>query len=111
MAVVQQAVQDHRSDDLLFASKSLENTAFMPLSETAQMRLLVDECTGPAVAHWLRAQGHEVFSVFEQARGMADDQVLNHPPVQPRAALPYQAPRLAIAPAQACRPAAWQNQT
>lgn len=28
------------------------------------MRFLVDECTGPAVARWLREQSHEVFSVF-----------------------------------------------
>jgi len=34
------------------------------------MRFLVDECTGPAVAEWLRNQKHEVFSVFEEARGM-----------------------------------------
>ena len=34
------------------------------------MRFLVDECTGLAVAHWLRAQKHEVFSVYEEARGM-----------------------------------------
>ena len=40
------------------------------------MRFLVDECTGPAVAHWLRDQSHEVFSVFEEARGMADDNIL-----------------------------------
>ena len=25
------------------------------------MRFLVDECTGPKVAQWLRDQGHEVF--------------------------------------------------
>ena len=41
------------------------------------MRFLVDECTGPAVARWLRDQSHEVFSVYEQARGMADDDVLD----------------------------------
>jgi predicted nuclease of predicted toxin-antitoxin system len=40
------------------------------------MRLLVDECTGPAVARWLRAQQHEVFSVYEQARGMDDDDII-----------------------------------
>ena len=40
------------------------------------MRFLVDECTGPAVAHWLRQQKHEIFSVYEQARGMDDDAVL-----------------------------------
>ncbi len=37
------------------------------------MRFLVDECTGPAVAKWLRQQGYEVFSVYEQARGIDDD--------------------------------------
>jgi len=40
------------------------------------MRFLVDECTGPAVARWLREQSHEVFSVYEDARGMADEDVL-----------------------------------
>lgn len=38
------------------------------------MRFIVDECTGPKVARWLRDQGHEVFSVYEEARGIADDQ-------------------------------------
>jgi predicted nuclease of predicted toxin-antitoxin system len=37
------------------------------------MRFLVDECTGPAVAKWLRDQGYEVFSVFEEARGAKDN--------------------------------------
>lgn len=40
------------------------------------MRFLVDECTGPVVARWLRAQQHEVFSVYEEARGMADEDVI-----------------------------------
>ncbi len=40
------------------------------------MLFLVDECTGPAVARWLRSLGHDVFSVFEQARGIADGEVL-----------------------------------
>lgn len=40
------------------------------------MRFLVDECTGPAAARWLREQGHEVFSVFDQARGMDDDDIV-----------------------------------
>lgn len=40
------------------------------------MRFLVDECTGPAVARWLRTQSHEVFSVYEEARGMTDDDIL-----------------------------------
>ena len=41
------------------------------------MRFLVDECTGPAVARWLRDQSHEVFSVYEEARGNADDDILD----------------------------------
>lgn len=41
------------------------------------MRFLVDECTGVQVAKWPREQGHEVFSVYEQARGINDKQVLN----------------------------------
>jgi len=40
------------------------------------MRFLVDECTGPGVAAWLRKQNHEVFSVFEEARGMDDDPII-----------------------------------
>jgi len=40
------------------------------------MRFLVDECTGPAVADWLRNNGHEVYSVFDENRGMADDDVI-----------------------------------
>ena len=40
------------------------------------MRFIVDECTGPKVAAWLRAQGHEVFSVFDEARGSDDDTVI-----------------------------------
>lgn len=40
------------------------------------MRFLVDECTGPAVARWLREQKHEVFSVYEEARGMDDDDII-----------------------------------
>lgn len=40
------------------------------------MRFLVDECTGPAVARWLRNQGHEVFSVYEEARGLDDDKMI-----------------------------------
>lgn len=40
------------------------------------MRFLVDECTGPAVAEWLQAQGHEVFSVYDSARGMNDNDIV-----------------------------------
>ncbi|MBN1866627.1 DUF5615 family PIN-like protein [Candidatus Sumerlaeota bacterium] len=40
------------------------------------MRFLVDECTGPRVAQWLRDQRHEVSSVFDQARGADDENVI-----------------------------------
>ena len=40
------------------------------------MRFLVDESTGPAVAKWLRQEGHEVFSIYDEARGMDDDDVI-----------------------------------
>lgn len=40
------------------------------------MRFLVDECTGTYVARWLREQNHEVFSVFEEARGINDDAII-----------------------------------
>jgi predicted nuclease of predicted toxin-antitoxin system len=37
---------------------------------------MVDACTGPSVAGWLRSDGHTVFSVHENARGETDDAVL-----------------------------------
>ena len=40
------------------------------------MNFIVDECTGPRVVHWLRGQGHDVISIFEQARGATDLMVL-----------------------------------
>jgi predicted nuclease of predicted toxin-antitoxin system len=40
------------------------------------MRVLVDECTGPKVAAWLRDNDYEVFSVFEDARGVKDDDII-----------------------------------
>lgn len=40
------------------------------------MRFLVDECTGPGVASWLVDHGHDVFSVYDQARGMRDEQII-----------------------------------
>ena len=40
------------------------------------MKFIVDECSGPTLAAWLAEQGHDVFSVFESARGAADDWVL-----------------------------------
>lgn len=40
------------------------------------MRFIVDECTGPKVARWLSEQGHEVFSVYDEARGIKDAQII-----------------------------------
>jgi predicted nuclease of predicted toxin-antitoxin system len=40
------------------------------------MRFIVDECTGPGVAGWLVAEGHTVFSVYEQAQGLSDESIL-----------------------------------
>lgn len=40
------------------------------------MKFLIDECAGPAVAKWLRSQGHDAFSVYDQARGISDDAVI-----------------------------------
>jgi hypothetical protein len=31
---------------------------------------------GPVVTRWLRGQKHEVFSVYEEARGMEGDEVI-----------------------------------
>ena len=39
------------------------------------MRFLVDECTGPKVAKWLLAEGHEVISVFDESQGSPDLEV------------------------------------
>ena len=36
----------------------------------------MDECVGPTVAHWLGEQGHQVFSVYHEARGIDDDRVI-----------------------------------
>ena len=46
------------------------------------MRFIVDECTGPIVAKWLRDEGHDVFSVFDEARGMTDDDILDKAAVE-----------------------------
>jgi predicted nuclease of predicted toxin-antitoxin system len=40
------------------------------------MRFLIDECTGTSVADWLKSEKHEVFSVFEQWRGVSDDEII-----------------------------------
>lgn len=36
----------------------------------------MDECTGPAVAAWLRNRGYEVFSVYEEVKGVSDHDIL-----------------------------------
>ena len=40
------------------------------------MRFLVDECTGPVVAHWLKEQRHDVLSVYDELRGESDDHII-----------------------------------
>ena len=40
------------------------------------MRFLVDECTGPAAAAWLADRGHDVFSVYDEAPGLKDEEVI-----------------------------------
>ena len=40
------------------------------------MRFLVDECTGPAVAQWLRLQNYDVISVYDEIRGADDKEVI-----------------------------------
>ena len=40
------------------------------------MRFLVDECAGPTLAQWLREQSFDVFSVFDEVRGMDDDDII-----------------------------------
>ena len=40
------------------------------------MRFLVDECTGPKVAEYLRGLGPEVFSVYDEARGADDSEII-----------------------------------
>ncbi len=41
-----------------------------------RLRFLVDECTGPRVAQWLREQMYEVFYVYDEARGMVDNDII-----------------------------------
>lgn len=41
------------------------------------MRFLVDECTGPGVARWLRDEcGHDVLSIYDDAPGIQDEAVI-----------------------------------
>ncbi|MCL4322087.1 MAG: DUF5615 family PIN-like protein [Deltaproteobacteria bacterium] len=41
------------------------------------MRFIVDECTGHAVSVWLKDQGHEVFSIYDEKRGLDDESIIN----------------------------------
>lgn len=41
------------------------------------MRFIVDESVGPSVAAWLGQQNHQAFSVYDEARGMSDDDILD----------------------------------
>ena len=40
------------------------------------MKFMVDECVGPKVAEWLKNQGFKVFSVFDEARGISDEELI-----------------------------------
>ncbi|MCD4795505.1 MAG: DUF5615 family PIN-like protein [Bacteroidales bacterium] len=41
------------------------------------MKFIVDECTGPNVAHWLQTKSYQVFSVYDESPGISDRQILN----------------------------------
>ena len=41
------------------------------------MRFLVDECVGTTVTEFLRTENHFVFSVFDEARGASDEELLS----------------------------------
>jgi predicted nuclease of predicted toxin-antitoxin system len=41
------------------------------------MRFVVDECTGSLVAQWLRNEGHDAVSIYDEARGSSDLSVLS----------------------------------
>jgi predicted nuclease of predicted toxin-antitoxin system len=40
------------------------------------MKFIVDECTGTNAAEWLKMQGFEVLSVFDDWRGASDVEIL-----------------------------------
>ncbi len=40
------------------------------------MRFMVDESTGPKVARWLHSQGHDVYSIYDEQRGIDDDDII-----------------------------------
>ncbi|HII94613.1 MAG TPA: DUF5615 family PIN-like protein [Candidatus Methanofastidiosum sp.] len=41
------------------------------------MKFIVDECTGPKVARWLRSLNHEVLSVHDEAKGADDETIID----------------------------------
>lgn len=43
---------------------------------TNQIKFIVDECTGPAVAKWLSAAGYQVLSIYDEKRGFRDIEIL-----------------------------------
>lgn len=40
------------------------------------MKFLVDECVGPTVAHWLKQNGYDAISIYDDLPGISDDLVL-----------------------------------
>lgn len=40
------------------------------------MKFIVDENAGPSVAKWLIANGYDAFSVYEEAPGISDEEIL-----------------------------------
>jgi predicted nuclease of predicted toxin-antitoxin system len=40
------------------------------------MRFLVDECVGPSVVRWLRDNGHDATSAYEDCHGWEDETIL-----------------------------------
>lgn len=40
------------------------------------MKFIVDENLGPRVAKWLREYQHDVISIYEEFRGLDDDEIL-----------------------------------
>lgn len=39
-------------------------------------KFLVDECTGAKVANWLANEGYGVYSVFDESRGISDEEII-----------------------------------
>ncbi|MFH0898185.1 MAG: DUF5615 family PIN-like protein [bacterium] len=40
------------------------------------MKFLVDECVGPAIAQWLKHQGYDAISIYDDMCGCSDEIVL-----------------------------------